>query len=757
MPKSLKTVAAAETTTDSTTDTLQSNLNTLENPVATQQQIATALSWMTSCVIGNINDSVTRDTATVTALAQRISAYGNPSTLDTTSMQNLEIAIILLGEVIFSNTNLAAQGEATGLSQTALDAAANAVAPFTNAAYASFSSLISAYTCLFYILNAEPAGQAPPAACSGAVSTLSSFIENTTSQSQIAWALSSMSNNMNYFAAGDARVVNALVQVISAYGNPGELGTLDQMSIQNLQTAIELVGNVISTNAGLTQGTSGATILPQSAFDTAASAVAPFIKNANAFFPSIFQTALNCFTAILYAEPTGQAPSTEVCSAVLSPLSDAVNANNAGTVVLLLAKMTAGGTTFIDKWKEMYDTLSAGDPQKEILGACITACCFTNPSLAGIPAYKEMLGLDSATIAAMVAQSPSWSFGTAAADPPRTVFGYYQKIYDITQAYPGVPVVKTLFNQDNITLFTNYPDTVIKHLYYDSATTSEKPIVLMVFTKRPNGFPFGGIFSAFDYDNFDIRVIEPGSPVNMASLMESTSARLGGKKFNWFIVNGHGAPTQVNLAKTVVDVEPALGPQPNDLNVNDGPILERIKPLLITGPSIILDACSTAGSNGCYPDLAVVMAEDLQGICFGAETPATGVQSIGYKENSSASGGKNLGIEEYTVTSVAFGNAETGVYDYRVPSVQGPITSPLISAPAVRHAGNTYTISAANGTECSVYDLRGRQIAKLVPDASGEFVWNSSKAAAGTYVARISLVEEGKTIDAKSVGFSKTR
>ena len=125
-----------------------------------------------------------------------------------------------------------------------------------------------------------------------------------------------------------------------------------------------------------------------------------------------------------------------------------------------------------------------------------------------------------------------------------------------------------------------------------------------------------------------------------------------------------------------------------------------------------------------------------------------GVQSIAYTD---------LGGGVYIITNVVFNAAGTGVYDDRQQTKVPGRTHPLsISVPSVRHEGSTYIISAANGTECIIYDLAGRAIAKLGPDAQGRFIWNSSGAAAGMRVARI-LVKEGNAIDVKYLGFNRTR
>ena len=862
MPKSpLKAVAGVDMSADSTTtapNPFSGDTGTLENPAATEQQVAAALADME----GNLNSLVINASIpAVNALAQRISSYGGPGafgTLDPASLQNLETAISLLGSVISMNTWMVPEAGAAVLPQGTFDAVVGAVIPFANPAYAMSASFQPACTCLFAIVDNSVSGcaaaGAPLAAAftqliasyggPGALGTLSAasvqnleaamsclgsvistnaslsaagtpgltvlpqdvldsaasavslftsgtsvsfpqifqgsfsclmsildaeptaqalsgfcnLITNATDQQLLAELLNYIRPNLlgpsgvliGKFSVGAAQVSDALAQRITAYGGPSTFGNLDSLSMQNLQGTMSRMSQVIYNANSL------AIALSQATLDSAASAVVPLMSGTYTPFPSVFLGALSDFGLILNIEPAGQAPPANACSTALSCLGSAVDSNTLGPMLLLLSKMNIqiGSSGFIGRWKAQYDTLQAADPRKEILGTCISACCMTNPALADTAAYNAMLGLDSATIAAMYAASPTWNLNGGALVPVGGAVGYnpyadYQKIYDISQAYPGVPLVKTLFRYYNITLFSNYPNDIIRHLYYDRNTpVSGKRMVIMEFTKMPNSVDFGSlIFPAFDYDTFDIRVIEPGNPANMVALMDSTSARLGGELSTGLILNDHGSPTQINLAKTVASADPELGSEPNDLNVNDSAIMVQIAQRLVPGAWVILNACGTAGVNEgpggtIYPDLAQAIAQDMHVICFGADTVASGVQSIAYDA-------------DFNVTRVIFNGSPTGVYDGR--STTRTLKRPLapVSAPSVRHDGSTYVISAPNGTECTIYDLAGRAIERLTPDAAGDFILKP-EAAAGVNVARI-LVKEGNTISVKYLRFSKIR
>ncbi|MCX6774143.1 MAG: hypothetical protein NTY68_04070, partial [Candidatus Micrarchaeota archaeon] len=247
----------------------------------------------------------------------------------------------------------------------------------------------------------------------------------------------------------------------------------------------------------------------------------------------------------------------------------------------------------VSKIKQEYDTMADGN-QKTALGAIISNCVFMKPELAADPSLSAIVGLDSATITAMNSQYQGQ--GTTGYD---LVYAFgihlsnFLKIYEIAQKHKGEPIAKTLFEQNNITLFSNYPMDVIEHLYYDRNKTSEKPIMFMAFTKRPGLLNnFGDVFYTFDYTKFDIRVIEPGTDDNMVSLMQGTSTRLG-KKFRYLIVNGHGDPSGIML-KTA-----AGGNSPTELDMEDVELLKQIKPLFVDNPDVVLFACSTAkGNNG---------------------------------------------------------------------------------------------------------------------------------------------------------------
>ncbi len=369
------------------------------------------------------------------------------------------------------------------------------------------------------------------------------------------------------------------------------------------------------------------------------------------------------------------------------------------------------------------------DGTKATVWQLVCRWCFHDPAYADKPEIGSLLGLDGATIQGIISQSPEPEFDGSSS--------YFQAIYNLTAKYRGEPVIKTLFEDTGITRFDEYPLEVLEHLYEDRTKATGKPIIFMVFTKRPHGVYFpGSAFEAADYKDFDVRVIEPGSDDKMVSLMKETSARLG-TKFRYLMVNGHGNPGAIVLKRAV---NTTISVSPNTLDVGDAELLKQIKPLLVPYADVILNACSTAGSNQGDANLANVVAEILEARCFGAKTPG-GLREISFDD-------------KLQITSVEFNGAETGVYDYRIMHPVIPRTPPVSKEPLVRHAGNIYTIPAAKDAkraDCTIVDLKGSVVTRLAPDASGNFVWNASAASAGLYFARI--MEDGKT---RAVKINKT-
>lgn len=360
--------------------------------------------------------------------------------------------------------------------------------------------------------------------------------------------------------------------------------------------------------------------------------------------------------------------------------------------------------------------------QKTILGTLVTYLIFKKPALADETQFKEMLGFGQELVTVINSQSPGRA--NLIESFPISYIPLIDDsfcIYEMAQKHRGDPIIKTLVEQNNITQFGIYPIDVIEHLYYDRNNTSEKPIMFMIFTKRPGYINFSNTFNTFDYKNFDIRVIEPRTDDNMVSLMHDTFSRLG-KKFRHLMVHGHGYPGGV-LLKT------AVGISREQLDVGDVELLKQIKPLFVENPDIVLYACSTAGDNRGDANVAKIIAQNLNGRCYGAKSSTSGIERIVL----------NTQLE---IEAITYGLAETGVYDYRSTSSQTIKAVPAIPRALMRHSGNIYTIPAAKGASGDIYDMRGRHVAKLSQDAAGNFVWNADGMPAADYIVRI--LEEGK-------------
>ncbi|MCX6774170.1 MAG: T9SS type A sorting domain-containing protein [Candidatus Micrarchaeota archaeon] len=361
----------------------------------------------------------------------------------------------------------------------------------------------------------------------------------------------------------------------------------------------------------------------------------------------------------------------------------------------------------------IFNSPNVEDNTKSIIGGFICRWCFMNPEYADKPEFHSLFGLDSALINEMKSQSPETPYEKT-----------YQKIYDISHRHPGEPIIKTLFQDTNITQFGNYPDEVIEHLYSDRGKATGKPIIFMVFTKRPWGVNFQNLaFKAADYKDFDIRAIEPGTDENMVAMMKETSARLG-KKFSFLMINGHGQPRAVMMKRTA-----KLSVIPEALDVGDENLLNQMKPLLNDRCDVVLNACGTAQDIGSM-NLAEFVAKTLGARCYGAKDETGGVTKIVFSADNTE------------ITSVTF-DVKTGVYDYR--STTGAKIMPKIDvfpAPLIKKTGLGYSIIAAGAAECAIYDMKGRAIMKLNRNKPDTFVWDTSRIAEGNYIAR--LIMENK-------------
>jgi hypothetical protein len=444
------------------------------------------------------------------------------------------------------------------------------------------------------------------------------------------------------------------------------------------------------------------------------------IKDSLAYLDGVFPLVLSyrpdAITKEEYESFLGYYPQTRMLGASGYPTDvEADKRNMAAWIGLLKVNGDVlANSSLIGSLYKSYESLGDDDGRKKTYHWCILAWSLMDPKRLESPEISGVTGLDAETARGVADRIPDG--------------GSIYTMSQLAQWKMGEPVLGTLIRQTNIMQFGQYPLDVLKHLYADRETVSEKPIMFMAFTTRPMGVDFAMVaFNAFDYTKFDIRAIEPATDDRMVSLMTETSARLG-KKFRYLMVNGHGSPEVVLLKR-------AAGISSASLDVGDKELLKQIKPLLVQrGTDVILNSCSTAGDNKGDADLAKVVAETLEARCFGATMPTAGVAKISFDANLQVSG-------------VAFSGAGTGVYDYR--TIMYPVATGAAQVPKellARHTGSTFIISGAytQNAECTIYDAEGRTIAKkLRSDTSNNFVWDAARVATGVYLARIA--DEGRT------------
>lgn len=374
-----------------------------------------------------------------------------------------------------------------------------------------------------------------------------------------------------------------------------------------------------------------------------------------------------------------------------------------------------------EKLVQVHGSLQEGDPGGVGLGVTIITWCQRHRDS---PRYLELMGLagmDSRTVSLVEGMHPD------SAMTPRNLYAI-SSLAHVEKGQPVSNVLDTLISQTRINLAKvgQYPLDVITHLYLDRRKTSEKPVMFMVFTTRPYGFPFGEVaFGAFDYGKFDIRVIEPGSDTMTVAMLKETSARLG-KRGRYLFESCHGDTTGILLRST------EQRPGREYLDVGDTALFREIVPAMQPGFDIVINACRTGAGD--Y-NLAMVEAQYTRSRSFGADRTNGGLDTVIF--------GDDLEIRE-----VRYAGAHTKVYDYRATTATG--TQPAAAWPEMRmrQAGGTFVISNiwTRNTECTIYDLSGRTLVKLRPDASNRFVWNANGTAAGTYLARIKERERTITL-----------
>lgn len=188
-------------------------------------------------------------------------------------------------------------------------------------------------------------------------------------------------------------------------------------------------------------------------------------------------------------------------------------------------------------------------------GGVVANACFMKPELF---ADYGLFNMDEKTAERMVAASPEWNtLGGERNDVVSLYLGAsdFSRIYELSIGNPYKPVVKTLFEDANLTCFGYYPKEILQHQYDNREHLTGKQVLYVVNTKHNwNGATFGSFLSKDLLGKFDVRIVEPWSPDKNAedNLVERTvelASRLGitskyddplGPKINDISFDGHG-------------------------------------------------------------------------------------------------------------------------------------------------------------------------------------------------------------------------
>lgn len=198
-------------------------------------------------------------------------------------------------------------------------------------------------------------------------------------------------------------------------------------------------------------------------------------------------------------------------------------------------------------------------------GGALANACFIKPELFSKYGF---FNLDKETADAMTSASPMWvtkssdgTVNTTYTDSPTTSFWLgaddFSRIYELSMNNPDKPVVKTLFEDANLTCLGYYPTNILQHMYDDRNRLTGKQVFYVINTKHNwNGYPFGSYLTPDMLGKFDVRIIEPDTDGKIAAYTDKTAARLGitskyddpaGPKINFLVTAGHGWPGGIEI------------------------------------------------------------------------------------------------------------------------------------------------------------------------------------------------------------------
>jgi hypothetical protein len=235
--------------------------------------------------------------------------------------------------------------------------------------------------------------------------------------------------------------------------------------------------------------------------------------------------------------------------------------------------------TGLNMLANLYHDSSLDEDTRIDAGGILFKNCLQNPlTFFNLPGISNAFNLDYQTLERMIGE-PDQSFDWAVLPPELEDDGKTIAMFAIR--CPDEQIVRTIFEDTNLTRFGMVPDDWLLHTYHNRTTLTGRPLFLISIPRHD----WNGAFWRFlkiqvmnnpeiSLDNFDIRVIEPRYNTNFGPLLRRNAARLGiqsnsitaeGPKFRFFELAGHGSPESIGLIRTGSSQRPprrALDDQP---------------------------------------------------------------------------------------------------------------------------------------------------------------------------------------------------
>ncbi|GEM_PF-5017343 len=378
---------------------------------------------------------------------------------------------------------------------------------------------------------------------------------------------------------------------------------------------------------------------------------------------------------------------------------------------------------------------------KDFMADCFAAWCFSNTDFFNLPEISSIFGFSKDTADKIISESPDWAwkFGDMF-DWLRVQTERFDQLalFKLASSHPGEPIVKTIFEDTNVTSFSKYPTKILEHLYFDRNEKSDKPLYLIMQGKRSTEVFWNFWLKPDEYlAKFDMRVAEPNYKERIPEYAGKICRQVG-KRVNIMHWEMHGRLDQYEDGTN----NPNLVLKPGDLSpfsdreiigLKDNAVIEALLPFSIPGHTdFILDSCS--GAAPIPLNIATFLAEGLKCRVFASTNDYYGLTSAKYRRNGKL----------YEVADVILKRGKLVIIDRReigVDSSQSIAEGMSISKPYPNPAANEIHFYVAgshdpktmNGT-IEFTDVAGRVLGQLaVQNLVTGFTANISEFPSGAY------------------------